>query len=74
MPKAQFAMTKGHCCIRVGVWGRCEPPSGSRAEPWWGSRGRIALEAEKIWHFTISETAKNKVSFEKIVIGVTICR
>ena len=33
------AMTVGHCPNQLGVWGHCKPPSGSRAEPWWGSRG-----------------------------------
>ena len=26
----------------TGGLGHCKPPSGSRAEPWWGSRGQIS--------------------------------
>ena len=26
--------------IQLGVWGRCKPPSGSWAGPWWGFRGK----------------------------------
>ena len=25
---------------QLGAWGRCEPPSRSRAVPWWGPRGQ----------------------------------
>ena len=33
--------------LRIFSWGsggRCKPPSGSRAEPWWGSKGRSSRE------------------------------
>ena len=38
-----------------GVWGCCKPPSGSRAEPWWGCRGAKSPEALRILHFTVPE-------------------
>ena len=44
VPKARYAMTKGHCYIQLGC---CKPPSGSRAEPWWGSRGRSPWKLQK---------------------------
>ena len=37
VPKAQDAITDGHCSLQLGVF---EPPSGSRAEPWWGPEGK----------------------------------
>ena len=31
----------------AGGLGCCKPPSGSRAEPWWGSRGRSPWKLQK---------------------------
>ena len=31
--------------------GRCKPPSGSRAEPWWGPRGRSPRKLREFGHF-----------------------
>ena len=45
------AMTVGHYPNQVGVWGRCKPPSGSRTEPWWGSRGRSPWELLRFYIF-----------------------
>ena len=33
VPKAEFAMTKGHCCIQLGVWGSVNPPVGPGQSP-----------------------------------------
>ena len=40
LPKARYAMTVGHCLEQQGVWECYYPPSGSRTELLWGSRGR----------------------------------
>ena len=34
-----------------GSGGRCKPPSGSRAEPWWGPRGRSPRKLREFGHF-----------------------
>ena len=36
VPKARYAMTKGHCYIQLGVWGAL-----------WGSRGRSPWKLQK---------------------------
>ena len=55
VPKAQYAMTEGHCSIQLGIWGCCKPPSRFRAERW---RGVKPLEALKNLHFTVQKEAK----------------
>ena len=40
VPEARYAMTIRSLLLQLGVGGCCKPPSRSRAEPWWGSRGQ----------------------------------
>ena len=47
VPKAQHALTVGHCPIQLGVWGPCRSPSKSRAEPWWGVQGAKPPESSE---------------------------
>ena len=65
VPKAQDAMTDSHYFPAAGgLRGDFESPSGSRAELWWGPRGKGAklLEALKILRFTLAKKSQNTPS------------
>ena len=49
--------------IQLGVWGRCEPPSKSRAAPWRRPRGAEPPEALKILHFTVPKMGLKLMHF-----------
>ena len=44
LPETQF---------QLGVWGRCKPPSGTRAKPYWGNRGRRPRKLPRFRVFAI---------------------
>ena len=45
-PKAQHAMTIGHCPKQLGVWGCCKPPAGPGQNPGGGPGDEAPISSE----------------------------
>ena len=65
VPKAQHAMTVGHCPIQLGVWGCCKPPMGPGQSPGGGSGGEAPRSSED---HTFCSTKKRSKTYSDSVI------
>ena len=60
---ARYAMTAGYCPMQLGVWGRCKPPSRSRAD-----RALVGIELRKSSILRYKIQPKNTTSWFSFLV------
>ena len=58
VPKAQYAMTEGHCCKQLGVWGALKAPQQVQGRALVGVQGAKPPENPEIWDFNMHKNSQ----------------